>query len=225
MNLKEYLEQISTKILDYIYPTVCGICGKLCDEQICKKCEINLIRKINVGIDDYTFDSEKYFDEHIYIFSYHGIMRDKILEYKFKEKNYLYKMFSKIIINNKKICEKIEDYDIIIPVPIHKNRNLERGYNQCELIAKQISKQTGIDLNSNGLEKIKNIVAQSTLTREKREENTKNAYICTNEELIKNKNILIFDDVYTTGSTVNECSKVLKCAGAKNIGILTIFKT
>ena len=208
-----------------IYPPVWGICGKLCDEEICRKCELEVAKKIEVGTDDYTLDKEKYFNEHFYIFGYYGIMRDKILEYKFNDKTYLYKMFSKIIINNKKIYEKIKEYDIIIPVPIHKKRNIERGYNQCELIAKNISEHFDISLNTKSLIKTKNITAQSTLTREKRQENTKNAYLCINEELIQNKNILVFDDVYTTGNTVNECSKVLKKTGAKNIGIFTIFKT
>lgn len=219
------MNKIYNKILDFIYPPVCGICGKLCDEEICRKCEISIINKTDAGIDDYTSDNEKYFNEHIYIFNYNGIMREKVLQYKFSDKTYLYKMFSKIILNNKKVYEKINCYDIIIPVPIHKKRKIERGYNQCELIAKSISRQVNISLNTNSLYKIKNIVAQSTLTREKRKENTKNAYICKEKQLIVNKNILIFDDVYTTGNTVNECSKVLKNEGAKSIGILTLFKT
>ena len=218
------MNKINKKILDIIYPPVCGICGKLCDEDICKKCQVLLINKIEVGIDDYTFDDTKYFNEHIYIFNYHGIMRDKILQYKFQDKTYLYKMFSKIIVNNKKIYEKIKDYDIIIPVPIHKKRKIERGYNQSELIAKNISIENNISLNTISLQKEKNTVAQSTLNKQERRENIRNAYICKNKELIKNKNILIFDDVYTTGNTVNECSKALRSAEVNNIGILTIAK-
>lgn len=219
------MDKIYKKILDIIYPPVCGLCGKLYDEDICKKCQINLIKRIELGTDDYKLDNTKYFDEHIYLFNYYGIMREKILQYKFQDKTYLYKMFSRIIINNKKIYEKLSRYDIIIPVPIHKKRKIERGYNQCELIAKNISMETGLSLNTISLQKGKNTLAQSTLNKQDREKNIRNAYICRNEELIKNKNILIFDDVYTTGNTVNECSKVLKTSGANNIGILTIAKT
>ena len=218
------MNKIYNKILDFIYPPVCGICGKLCDEIICRKCEISVINKTDVGIDDYTLDNEKYFNEHIYIFNYNGIMREKVLQYKFSDKTYLYKMFSKIILNNKKVYEKINCYDIIIPVPIHKKRKIQRGYNQCELIAKNISEQTKISLNTKSLYKEKNNIAQSTLAKDKREENTKNAYVCTEKQLIKDKNILIFDDIYTTGNTVNECSKVLMSSGTKSIGILTLFK-
>lgn len=208
-----------------IYPPVCGICGKLCEDDICKKCQVNLVNNIQIGTDEYKLDDTKYFNEHIYIFKYDGIMREKILQYKFHDKTYLYKMFSKIITNNQKIYEKIKDYDIIIPVPIHKKRKIERGYNQCELIAKNISIKCNLSLNTTSLQKEKNTVAQSTLSKQDREENIRNAYICRNKELIRNKNILIFDDVYTTGNTVNECSKALKNAGVNNIGVFTIAKT
>ena len=222
--MKTYLNKFSKKILDFIYPPVCGICGKLCNDDICRKCQILLLSKIEAGIDDYSLDDTKYFEEHIYIFNYNGIIREKILQYKFQEKTYLYKIFLKIILNNKKIYNKFKNYDIIIPVPLHKKRKIERGYNQCEIIAKNISKKSNLFLNTISLQKEINTVAQSTLNRDQRHENIKNAYICRNKELIKNKKILIFDDVYTTGNTVNECSKELKCAGAGKIGILTIAK-
>ena len=72
--------------------------------------------------------------------------------------------------------------------------------------------------------KIKNTANQSLLNKEQRQENLKNAYEVKNKEYISNKNILIFDDIYTTGSTANECSKMLVEAGARSIGILTIAK-
>lgn len=72
--------------------------------------------------------------------------------------------------------------------------------------------------------KIRNTEKQSSLNKEQRQENLKNAYEVKNKEYIKDKNILIFDDIYTTGSTANECAKMLVEAGAKIIGILTIAK-
>ena len=118
----------------------------------------------------------------------------------------------------------IKQYDIIIPVPLHKKRRKKRGYNQSELIAKELSKKLNIQLHRNILYKCINNPPQSSLNQEERKHNIKNAYILKNKKLINNKNILVFDDIYTTGNTVNECSKLLKSAKVNNIGVLTIAK-
>ena len=99
-----------------------------------------------------------------------------------------------------------------------------RGYNQTELIAREIAKNTKLKLENKILYKQKNIVSQSELNRNNRKQNVKDAFIIKNSETIKNKNVLIFDDIYTTGSTLQECSRILKNAGVKHVGILTIAK-
>ena len=103
---------------------------------------------------------------------------------------------------------------------------MSRGYNQSELLAKEIAKILRIKTDTKTLKKTKNIIAQSTLNKEQREQNVIGAYKVKDIEKIKNKKILIFDDIYTTGSTVNECAKVLVQAGIpkNDIGILTIAK-
>ena len=114
------------------------------------------------------------------------------------------------------------DYDIICAVPIYKKRMSERGYNQSELIAKEMAKNMpGIEYK-NVLKKIKNNQRQSELKKEERKENVKNVYEMQNKQIIQNKKIILFDDIYTTGNTVNECSKVLKENGAKEILVLTL---
>ena len=130
----------------------------------------------------------------------------------------------RIILKNEKICGLLKKYDIIIPVPIHKKRKAQRGYNQTQLIASKISKYVGIKLCDDVLIKSKNTIAQSKLNKNKRKQNIKGAFKILNSEKIQGKNILLFDDIYTTGSTVNECSKILTRAGAKRIGVLTIAK-
>ena len=129
-----------------------------------------------------------------------------------------------IILNHKNAFQIIKRYDIIIPVPISKKRLKERGYNQSELIAKQIAKVTEMQLEKRCLYKNKNIIAQSSLSKEQREENIKGVYSIKNKEKIQNKNVLLFDDIYTTGSTVNECCKIIKEANPKKIGVMTIAK-
>ena len=115
-------------------------------------------------------------------------------------------------------------YDIIIPVPIHKKRKHRRGYNQTELVAKEISHQLKIKMGKDVLIKNINTKAQSELSKKERNDNIKGAFKVQNLQKIIGKKILLIDDIYTTGSTANECRKILKLAGAKNIGILTIAK-
>lgn len=171
----------------------------------------------------------KNFDEHIYFFQYEGLIREQIINYKFNEESYKYKMFANfitknIILNNKNAFQIINDYDIIIPVPISKKRLKERGYNQSELIARQIAKDINIKIETNCLYKNKDIIAQSSLNKEQREENIKGAYLIKNQKKLVNKNVLLLDDIYTTGSTANECCKTIKQANPNKIGIMTIAK-
>lgn len=104
----------------------------------------------------------------------------------------------------------------------------ERGYNQSFLIAKQIAKNINyyknIEICNNVLIKVKNITEQSKLNKQDRLKNIQDVYKLKNKELINNKKILLVDDIYTTGSTVNECSKILLDANPKEIGVLVIAK-
>ncbi len=167
----------------------------------------------------------KYYDTHMYLFDYQDIIREKILQYKFQEKTYIYHSFAKIIANDEKICRFLKSYDIIIPVPISKKRKKQRGYNQSEIIAKYLAKQLPlVEYQKDVLYKIKDTSPQSLLDKEKREMNIQGAYYIKNEKKVQNKKIVLLDDIYTTGATVNECSKQLKRAGAKEIGVLTLAK-
>ena len=201
---------------------MCAFCGKIDENFLCENCRKEVQKIENPHIDKYT---SKYYEEHIYIFNYKDV-RDKILAYKFDDKPYYYKTFVNILLNNKKICEILKSYDIIIPVPIHNKRRRERGYNQTELISKEIAK------NINGLKytdilmKEINTAPQSTLNKEQRNLNSKNVYKLRNLENQKTrqKNVLIFDDIYTTGATANECARLIKTLQPRKIGILTIAK-
>lgn len=92
------------------------------------------------------------------------------------------------------------------------------------LIAKEIAKELNIQYEEKILQKVKDIKPQSLLSKEEREKNIKGAYKVNGQQKIQNKKILLIDDIYTTGSTVNECSNELKEAGASEIDIFTIAK-
>lgn len=108
--------------------------------------------------------------------------------------------------------------DFIVPVPLHKKRYIERGFNQSERIARILSVQTGIPL-FNPLKRVVNTVKQATLDRKGREVNVLDAFEvqknCT--EIISGKNIVLIDDVYTTGSTLRECALVLETVGVGEV--------
>lgn len=220
------IKNLLEKILNIIYPQTCGICGKLNKKALCNKCKTKLEREFNYQTDSYKQDLDKNFIEHHYFFKYENLIRDQILNLKFKEKTYIYKTIAIFLRNMSKSFEKLKKYDIIIVVPVSNERKKNRGYNQSELIAKEISKIIEVPLAKKILYKTKNTVPQSTLSKTQREENAKGVYKVCNIEKIYNKKILIIDDIYTTGSTANECAKTLVQKGIdkNNIGILTIAK-
>ena len=209
--------------LNFIYPPICGICGKLNNDFLCKKCEIILKSQAKFEIIENKYNSN-FYDKHLYVFQYQGLIRRLLLDYKFNEKAYLYKTFVNFLLKDKKIFNLLKTYDTIIPVPISKNRKKQRGYNQCLLLSKEISKILQIENNNNCLYKKKDILPQSTLNKEERGQNIKGAYEIKNIETIQNKRILLIDDIFTTGSTLNECAKVLKKANPNKIDCLTIAK-
>lgn len=208
-------------VSNLIYPTVCGVCGKIASVPLCKKCELVLRRQAEINI---IQEEDKYFNELMYVFKYEGQVRKLIIDYKFNDKPYMYLTFVSFLLNDKKLFENIKNYDTIVPVPISKKRYKERGYNQSLLLAKEIAKHTNLLLINDCLIKTKNIVEQSKLNREDRENNIKGVYELKNKQIIHNKKVLLIDDIYTTGSTVNECSKILRKGNVAKIGVLTLAK-
>ena len=182
-----------------------------------------LDKQANITI--YENDSlENYYNNHIYFFKYEGVIRKLLINYKFSEKSYLFRTITNFIIKNERFCEIIKSYDIIIPVPISKKRYKERGYNQSYLMAKNIGKYFEIKVENKCLIKRKNIIEQSRLGKEERQKNIVGVYSLINPCKIQNKRILLIDDIYTTGSTANECCKTLLKANIKLIDVLTVAK-
>ena len=209
--------------MDLFFPPICGICGKLNKDGLCNKCKIQLEKVAENDILKQDLE-DMYIKELIYIFKYEGIIRKLILDYKFHEKPYMYVCFVNFVLKNEKIFEKLQSYDTIIPVPISKKRMKERGYNQSLLIAKKLSREVKIPLQVNCLLKTKNIIEQSKLNKEQRKQNIQNVYELKNGEILNNKRILLIDDIYTTGSTVNECAKILQQARPEKIDVLVLAK-
>ena len=205
---------------------MCGICGKVNTKALCNRCEVKIKKEFKFKIDNYEEDIDKNFIEHHYFFKYENLIRTQIIAIKFHEKPYIYQTITYFLKKMQKSFENLKKYDIIITVPLSEQRKKERGYNQSILVAKEISKIIEVPIGSKILYKTKNTIPQSSLNKEEREKNVKGIYKVTNIEKIQNKKILLIDDIYTTGNTVNECAYMFIQKGIqrKNIGVLTIAK-
>ena len=206
-----------------IFPCVCVICGKLLlKNNLCIDCK----KKITMYyIPQIINVYNKHYDKRIHMFWYKGYIKNLLISYKFGDEPYLRDAFLEFITNNQKIIGIIKKYDIITSVPMTKNKIALRGYNQSAIIASKIARFTELEYKKKLILKVKNNKQQALLSEKERIENVNGVYAFNDKYDVRNKRVVIFDDIMTTGSTLNECSKVLKEKGAKEILVITIAKT
>ena len=208
-------------VLDFLFPPACVVCGKIDKNWLCPKCQVRVERlekSFQVDIQN------KKYEKLLYIFKYESLIRKLILGYKFSNKAYINNFFANIIIKNEKNYNLLKQYDMIIPVPMHKKKMLKRGYNQTELISEKIAKNLGIANRPDILQKVVNTTTQSKLGGKTRQTNIQHAFFIKNDIEVEDKKIILLDDIYTTGATSEECSRVLKDAGAADVLILVLAK-
>jgi ComF family protein len=111
--------------------------------------------------------------------------------------------------------------EIIIPVPLHTDRLRERGYNQAALLARELGKSIGLPVSENSLGRVRATRPQVDLNAPERKENVRDAFRCSNTEL-KERRVLLVDDVCTTGATLEACSSALRQVGARSVWALTL---
>jgi competence protein ComFC len=117
-----------------------------------------------------------------------------------------------------------ENYDVILPVPLHNSRKRKRGYNQAEVLSEIVSTFLGKPLLPKVLIKTKNTPPQSGLNKRERSENLKGSFAVTESSLIRGKSVLLVDDVMTTGATIEECSKTLLKHGSEKVYAFTLAR-
>jgi competence protein ComFC len=224
-------KKILNLIMDLIYPPKCIFCTKLLKSntkiEICQECykKIPFITRYSDYIERFLKSSDVdliCFDKIICICEYKGIIKESIIRFKYFGRASYYRTFAIIIANNFKKITDIHGFDIIIGVPLHKRRERNRGYNQASLISKELGRILNIPDKSRLLIRDKYTKTQSLLHKNERYFNVKDAFRVTNENEVKDRSILLIDDVLTTGYTLNECSKVLKKAGAKKVYAVVI---
>jgi len=114
--------------------------------------------------------------------------------------------------------------DLLIPVPLHIKRLRERGFNQSFLLIKEWVREEGIACDTGILRRVRQTRPHSELSRKERISNVRGAFKLTRPEKVKDRTVILVDDVYTTGATVNECARLIKEAGAKDVDILTLAR-
>jgi competence protein ComFC len=112
--------------------------------------------------------------------------------------------------------------DLFVPVPLHRRRRRERGFNQAEILAVELSRLTGVPVEARVLRKTINVQPQASLRSEERRANIRGAYRAVRPEMVAGKIVVLVDDVFTTGSTLGECARVLAKAGARDVRGVTI---
>ena len=224
------MNKILQSILDFIFPIQCINCNKngefLCDECF-SKIKLRTLKQCPLCNKDQSNDklcskckSKSYLDEIIICVNYDNEVLQKVLHYfKYKYIKNLSEPLGKIL-HTKFLKTTLPAHLIIIPTPLHKKREIERGFNQSELLAKELNTK----LTKNVLFRKKNIKHQADLNKQEREKNIKDCFAIKNSNIIKNKNILLIDDVITTGSTLNEQARLLKQNNARKVWALIIAK-
>jgi ComF family protein len=115
-------------------------------------------------------------------------------------------------------------FDAIVPVPLHIKRLRERGFNQSLILARALGKKHGTNVDFSLLKRCKLTLTQTGLDKKEREKNISGAFVAALPERIRGRNLILVDDVYTTGATINECAKTLVKAGAEQVAVLTLAR-
>jgi len=211
-NVKKFL-------LDLFFPKFCFGCQKE-GSYLCEDC-----RSILSILQEHQKYSGKQLKDLYWALPYQGFLIKNLIQ-NFKYEPFvkeLSKTLSLLIINHFQLIENPPSFFegssgfVLIPVPLHKKRLKWRGFNQAEAISKELSSFLKVSLFSNCLIKIRETISQIELSGKEREENVLGSFLITNKEKIRKKKILLIDDVYTTGATMEECARVLKTAGAKEV--------
>lgn len=206
---------------EHLFPGICILCGLPTNrkQDLCLDCEINLPWK------KFTNDQYSLLTRYnIILFDYQYPIDHLIVGLKFANKLIYAKILGELMINKlKKFYQQIEYPEVIIPMPLHKNRLQERGYNQALELAKPISKQLNIPINNNLCQRIKYTKAQTLIPAKQRRNNIKEAFAI--KKYFPYKHAAIIDDVITTGNTMTELCKILETTTIKSIDIWCFAKT
>jgi competence protein ComFC len=229
-----------TSLFKFLLPKKCSICSEHIDESsdFCPSCfaslsfanepwcnicgsrfEYAVDGKMTCGL---CMQEKPSYDIARHLLIFNDNSKKSIHSLKFCDKTIFAEIYAKLLFN--KFRNEIENYDLIVPVPMYFLKRWFRMYNQAQLISLYLSKVSGKKMRY-VLQKTKWTKAQSSLKASDRVQNLRSTIIVSDKTAVRDKSVILVDDVYTTGSTVKLCARKLKEAGAKKIMVLTIAKT
>ena len=227
----QFLTRATGPLLDLVFPRTCAGCGRegdyFCDEceaaaprlrpQQCKVCSA----PSRASLCAWCQSANQPFNGITAPYRWTGVVQELVYSLKYRNVRASAPRLAELM--SAHITEKSLDADTMVPVPLHPSRERERGYNQSELLARGISKTTGIPMEAGLLARVRNTPPQVTMTSpEERRQNVIGAFECVRD--VSDKRILLIDDVVTSGATVAECSSQLKKAGAEAIWVLSLAR-
>lgn len=227
-----------------LFPSSCQICKALLEKRgekvVCREC-LEKLRETNspfclccgrffegAGEPHLCADcleNRPPFTRHRSAARYDGVAKDIILLYKYRGFGVLSEFLADFLFRSLGREEDLwSDVEAVVPVPLHPAKERSRGYNQAQLLAARLAQKKKIPILKGRLVKVRPTAAQTSLDGRARETNLKGAFRVKRSSGIKGRIVLLVDDVYTTGSTIRECSRVLREAGAKEVRALTVAR-
>jgi ComF family protein len=156
------------------------------------------------------------------------VARDPVLEvihrYKYQRALWFEPFLADLLCQQAAPELKQEEWDWIVPVPLHFTKQRQREFNQAQRLGRWLASATGIPLHRHLLKRVKPTETQTRLTREEREANVRNAFVLRADENLAGRRIILFDDVFTTGATTSACARVLRRAGVSDVCVWTVAR-
>ncbi len=218
------VEKLFSYGYDFIFPPICFVCEKRNHnlQPLCNDCYNQLMNAEDITVHEQKCDfnhlSESLcFNQLITIWPYINIIESIIHQIKYNQRKKLGFFLGTIAGRLLSQQLQLSGAEIIIPVPLHKIRYRERGYNQSSFLAAGLSGILKLSIYEKAIVRIKKTKSQTTLNAEQRSSNLKDAFEVKEADRIHSKTVLLVDDVSTTGATINSCSYSLKSAGAEKI--------
>lgn len=224
--------------LELIYPRRCPVCECILEiggNKICKTCKQKLpyikepkCKKCGKSIEgeevEYCYDCSRHqheYEQGVAVFEYDDQIKASIYRFKYKNKREYADFYVQEIIR----CygDKIKNWnpDVLIPIPLHKSKYKKRGFNQAEIVAKKIGKKLQIPVANKVLIRQKKTMPQKELSTKERQNNVKRAFKIVDNK-VKLQVVVLIDDIYTTGSTIDAATRVLKESGVYKVYCISI---
>lgn len=236
--LRKGMWALGDAVLDFVYPARCALCGApLGDEErvVCERCwgKVQIIdgphcRRCGSPLEaaaarcDHCAERAFRFHRGRVLSSFDETVQALIHLLKYKGKRSVGRRLGRMLGEVLASEDVMEDVDLIAPVPLHRSREKERGYNQSLLLATEIGRCLGVPVEKRILIRARRTASQTKLSAEERVKNVSGAFRVLHAESITGMRILLVDDVLTTGATLNACTEALTEAGAEGVCVATV---